>query len=196
MKKLISGLSGIMLAFCLLLPPCAVSAQGVQIPDDLAGVIPESDLVELIGYMAQYRSADLFAHLEAADAVLTPLFAEIRTVLGSDVDLPDVSSITSEFEAKIDAIFQSSTASEAESRVQDLISSGQEVQARFQEIASKMQAIASKLEQKGAKLQEELTSAMDEWLADEEQKIQRQLEEENRQATANLRQVLNSMPLS
>jgi hypothetical protein len=125
MKKLISGLSGIMLAFCLLLPPCAVSAQGVQIPDDLAGVIPESDLVELIGYMAQYRSADLFAHLEAADAVLTPLFAEIRTVLGSDVDLPDVSSITSEFEAKIDAIFQSSTASEAESRVQDLISSGQ-----------------------------------------------------------------------
>jgi archaellum component FlaG (FlaF/FlaG flagellin family) len=186
MKKLLSGLSGIMLAFCLLLPPCAVTAQGVQIPDDLAGVIPESDLVELIGYMAQYRSADLFAHLQAVDAVLTPLFADIKSVLGSDVDLPDVSAITNEFEAKIDAIFQSSTASEAESRVQDLISSGQEVQARFQEVASKMQAVASQLEQKGARLQEELTAAMDEWLADEEQKIQQQLDEENRQLTAEM----------
>jgi hypothetical protein len=32
--------------------------------------------------------------------------------------------------------------------------------------------------------------------ADEEQKIQRQLEEENRQAQQTFRQVLNSMPLS
>ncbi len=59
-----------------------------------------------------------------------------------------------------------------------------------------MQAIASKLEQKGAKLQEELTSAMVNGWADEEQKIQRQLEEENRQAQQTFRQVLNSMPLS
>jgi hypothetical protein len=186
MKKLLSGLSGVMLAFCLLMPPCTVTAQGVQIPDDLAGIIPESDMLELIGYMAQYQSADLFAHLEAADAVLTPLFADIKTVLGNDADLPDVSSLKSEYEAKIDAIFQSSTVSEAESRVQDLISSGEEVQARFLDIASKMQSAASQLEQKGAQLEEELTAAMDEWLADEEQKIQQQLDEENRQLGAEM----------
>jgi hypothetical protein len=186
MKKLLSGFSGILLAFCLLMPPCAVTAQGVQIPDDLEGIIPESDLVELIGYMAQYQSASLFAHLEAADAVLTPLFADIKTVLGSEADLPDVSAIKAEYQAKIDAIFQSASASEAESRVQDLIACGEEVQARFQEIASQMQALASKLEQKGAELQEELTTAMDEWLAEEEQKIQQQLDAESQQLAAEM----------
>jgi len=142
-------------------------------------MVPESDMVELIGHMTRWKSADLFAHLEAVDEILTPLYGDIRDVLGAGTLLPDVAGIRMEYEAKVDAVYQSATAAEAEDRVRELIESSQALRERFQRVAEQMLSVAAELEKEGMDLQQELPAKIDAWVQAENERIGQQIAQED-----------------
>ena len=60
-----------------------------QVPASVLEIVDEGDLVELLYQTLVWKSAELFANVQAVEEILTPLVGDVGRVL-PDAALPDV----------------------------------------------------------------------------------------------------------
>ncbi|MBI4216097.1 MAG: hypothetical protein HY687_01710 [Chloroflexi bacterium] len=179
MKPLLYRLIALLVVGLLLVPARPARAAGgedLALPPEVIASVPPADLIELIYDMSLWKSADLLAHLEAVEELLSPLVEDMRQVVGPQITLPDVTKPRKDFIAKLDAIKRSPTVAEAQRQANELSQSARNVNAIYQQWMAQFQPAITALQAKGTEVAAKVQAKVAGLIPQVEAQIRQELE--------------------
>ena len=91
-----------------------------QVPASVLEIVDEGDLVELLYQTLVWKSAELFANVQAVEEILTPLVGDVGRVL-PDAALPDVAAISRDLQNAMEAVRQSASLAEGRQNADEFL---------------------------------------------------------------------------
>jgi hypothetical protein len=152
--------------------PSGIPNEIPGIPSDARLFIPDKDLVEVYCLMTKWKSGDLLAALDSLEENLLPAMSQSNDLLGLDLTLPDVLSLKSKAQQKIDAICNAATIEAANNALADLSSYGQEVSQQSKDLNKTM---TDKMQVKSDALKNKLQTKLQPTIDAEKEKMQTEI---------------------
>ncbi len=169
-----------------------VQAQKIpQIPQDVRNKVPEKDWIELYCYEAKSKGGKAVAKVEALNELLPPLLEKIKQ-LGIKVEIPDLSSISTDLESKLEAVCRQTSLKATQVKLQEFLSKANSVRNTLGPDLRKQiePALKDKIEEIRAKLEKELRPQGEAMGKEIEAKLRAQAEKEAKQIEEKLRKEL------
>ncbi|MEK9152805.1 MAG: hypothetical protein AAB692_05575, partial [Patescibacteria group bacterium] len=136
-----------------------------QVPAEVKGRVPESDLVAVYCASAKWKSGRFFAAMDAIDSQVVPAMRKI-TDLGIALDMPDPNTFRAEGQRRLDAICAAKDSDEADRLVRAFMKWGQTD--AFDKYAEWRSQLRSNIEDFAARMRADVRAQLDPFV--EEQK--------------------------
>jgi len=149
-----------------------------KVPEEVKQYVSDKELAEVYCAMTKWKSGAFFLALDALKSNLLPAIEKVKE-LGIDVEIPDIDSLKTEGQRKIEAICAAPTLAEAENLVKEFSDWGQvEAASKFDNLRSMLQ---EKMKAKGDEFRERINTEINQFVATEKTAMESELLQEAEQ---------------